>query len=262
MSFTFRVDAVQYEEPGDTVLVGFLKTGEIAGRELVCVPTRNGPVFQSSVIAMEVEGPMAMPLPASQGSRIQLVLKGCPAAKDVVVPCEAVSVPPQEPPARTSVERSDLLDSPLFWAMWYYLHVGTDDVDSSELMQPFFGVSNEAVNSFYLKTISKSEPDAPWVRIRIPVANGFSVAVEFAGEPYCEDRYILSHDSWESSVLLGYYSGHFALPALRWHEVRWIDWCVRKKAIGSDTHRRSSLLLMFPAVYLNSQDDVNEVLGV
>ena len=55
--------------------------------------------------------------------------------------------------AREMIERSDLLASPLFWAMWYYLQIGTDEQDGSELVQPLFGLSNDDVNQFFLSQI-------------------------------------------------------------------------------------------------------------
>jgi hypothetical protein len=257
MPFTFRVDKVEYEEPGNTVLTGYLQSGELTGPEFVMVPTASGQPFESQIIAMEVKGPMAMPLPASQGSEIQLVLHGHPPGKDVTPSCIATARLPDQPPSRQLVERSDLLGNPLFWAMWYYMHIGTEERDSAELMEPFFGLSNEEVNQFYVANFSRDDPHAPWLSIKLPLPDGFSLSVEFA-ETYSEDRYTLSHADWNSSVLLGYHSGHFALPALRWNEVAAIGRCAALTSLD-ENHRRVALLLFFPGVYLTDMDTIAEV---
>src|SRR5260370_11143297 len=253
MAFTFQVQEVQYEEPGNTVLIGFIKKGEIRGRELVAVPTQSQIPFQSHIISMEVEGPISTPVPASQGSRIQLVLKGCPANRDVLAPSLASSIAPVEPPLQPTVDRSNLLGSPWFWAMWYSLQIGTDEVDGSEFMQPFFGLSNDAVDEFYLENFSNANTQAPWALIRIPLPKGYSLELQFAGQPYCEDRYILAQSSWHSSVLLGYHSGHFALPAFRWQEVMAIGKSVALTSL-IESDRLAAPLLFFPGVYLKNDE--------
>ena len=81
------------------------------------------------------------------------------------------------------------------------------------------------------------------------------MGIEFDSD---EHRYVLSNDSWKSTVALGYHSGHFALPAFRWQEIKSIGRFIAEFAVDP-WHRRSGLLLFFPGVYLTSEDDIGEV---
>jgi ribulose bisphosphate carboxylase small subunit len=156
---------------------------------------------------------------------------------------------------RKMTDRSDLLASRLFWAMWYYLQIGTDDQDGSELVQTLFGVSNDDVNQFFLTEIDPDKAKERSICVRIPLRRGFALGIEFDSD---EHRYVVSNDSWKSTIVLGYHSGHFALPAFRWQEIKSIGRFIAKFAIDP-WHRRSGHLLFFPGVYLTSEDDIDEV---
>ena len=148
----------------------------------------------------------------------------------------------------------DLLDLPVFWAIHYYLLVATEEQDSADLMEPFFGLSNQFTNDYYVEHFDKT----PCPYFRIPLPHGFAVEIEYALEPDSETRFIIDNDDWDSSIVLGYHSGHFALPALQWSEVVRIGTCISKTA-ETLLHRRSGLLLLFPGAYITQSDDTNIV---
>jgi len=152
------------------------------------------------------------------------------------------------------VERSDLLALPVFWAIHYYLLAGTDEDDSADLMQPFFGLSNQFVNDYYVEHFDKT----PWPYFRIPLPGGFAVEVEYAIDLNSETRFVIDNDDWDSSVVLGYCSGHAALPALQWSEVADVGRCIFATA-GNPVHRRSGLLLLLPGGCITERDDEEAV---
>jgi hypothetical protein len=51
---------------------------------------------------------------------------------------------------RHTSKRSDLLRDPLFWAAYNHELLPTEEADSAEFIEPYFGVSAAAVNQFFL----------------------------------------------------------------------------------------------------------------
>jgi hypothetical protein len=146
--------------------------------------------------------------------------------------------------------RNDMLADPRFWATHYYLLVGNDEIAPAEIIESIFGVTNDAANEFYSKEFEKVPGvSGDWPRLRIAIGGDYCVDVEYAGEPDYETRFYINCERWPQAVCLGYQSGHFALPALRWHEVSQIA-C---KASGIEGAQ--SLLLLFPSVYICGSDD-------
>lgn len=136
--------------------------------------------------------------------------------------------------------------------MHYYMLIGTEEVDTGDFIEPFFGVSNKAVNDYFLREFDQRGSNEVWPYLEVPVRGGFTVQVEYAGTT-SETRFYINHVDWPEPVCLGYESGHFALPALRWCEVA----AIGSAGTGIDAAR--ALLLVFPAVGLRAEDQRNTV---
>jgi hypothetical protein len=147
----------------------------------------------------------------------------------------------------------DWLRDPLFWAVWYLERIGTEEEDSSEFLEPFFGVPKEEVYSYYGREISPGGEHPP-IHIELPFLEGFALGIDFVGEPDYEDRYVLRDPELPEPVLLGYHSGHFALPAFRWQEVVCFPAALRAAGMN-DSDAEAGLLLFFPGVYLSKEED-------
>jgi hypothetical protein len=96
------------------------------------------------------------------------------------------------------------------------------------------------------------------VSIAIDLPHSFMFQIVFADDIDYEERYLLQHPSWPEPELLGYASGEFALPALRWREAFQIAMC----CFDPITTLRPSpmaLALLFPAVWITSADDRNQL---
>ncbi len=148
--------------------------------------------------------------------------------------------------------RNDALTDPRFWAMHYYMLLGSEDADSSELVEPFFGVSEKSVNDYFLSEFNDGG-DSGFGYLEAHVHDGYAVQVEYAGPPDCETRFYANHAKWPNPVCLGYDSGHFALPAFRFSEAN----AIRLAAIGINGAR--SFLLMFPAVWIQMEEDLSKI---
>jgi len=160
--------------------------------------------------------------------------------------------------------RSDLLANPLFWAAYYHELLSATDVDSAEFLEPYFGVSVEAVDQFFVDELCRSAhtrsaaPDSSWVSITMPLPEKFDLHLVFADAANYEQRYLLTHPAWSAPELLGYACGEFALPALRWHEIVQVALC----CLDSTTSVRPSplaLVLLFPAMWLAPSDDRSQI---
>jgi hypothetical protein len=154
---------------------------------------------------------------------------------------------------------SSYLLLPEFWASHYYLLIEDEEYESNELIQPFFGISCEAVEHFYSETLVYSDGDPFAEPVRLPLIHGFSLEVENAdcGDRGHEERYFINHSSWEKPELLGYQSPHSALPAFRWSEIELISNALHKDS--RPIEGAIALLLLFPAVWLTSGENVSSV---
>jgi hypothetical protein len=153
---------------------------------------------------------------------------------------------------RPRLQRNDALTDPHFWAMHYYMLIGTEEADTGDFIEPFFGVSNKAVNDYFLREFAQRGPEEMWPYLEVPVRGGYTVQVEYAGTA-SETRFYVNHVGWPEPVCLGYESGHFALPAFRWCEVA----AIGRAGTGIDAAR--ALLLVFPTVWLRAEDERNRV---
>ena len=157
-------------------------------------------------------------------------------------------------PAR--VERTDLLTQPAFWANHYAPLLGTEDEEFTEFVEPIFGVSADTAWAYYKEQLLN--PRLPWPYLRVPLPEGFAAEVELADEPNHETRFAVEHPDWPTRVVLGYESGHAALPALRWREVVRIASCAGPVP-GIENPRAAALLLFLPGASVTDDDDPGEV---
>ena len=91
MTFRFRVTAVEYEAGfGETVLIGELESGQLAGGAHIRIPTASG-TFASTVVSMEGPGPDPPPYQAEKvrGAKLYVGVYGHPPGHDIQVPCLA-----------------------------------------------------------------------------------------------------------------------------------------------------------------------------
>jgi hypothetical protein len=149
---------------------------------------------------------------------------------------------------------NSIMTTPYFWAAHHHLILRDDDHETAELTEQVFGLSSDDVSDYYSsQLVQLDEVSSP---LGLSVGHGYSLGVEVAdcGEDGHEQRYYLGHDSWDEWQLLGYDSGHFALPAFRWSEVRAIG------AAAGHHHGKevaaTAVLLLLPSVYFNEADDL------
>jgi hypothetical protein len=76
---------------------------------------------------------------------------------------------------------------------------------------------------------------------------GFRLKLEFTEE---ENLYLLTNSKWTSDVVMGFHSGHFALPAFRCREVL---------QIAAATDWRSALLF-YTGAYVTKDDHESEMI--
>ena len=165
---------------------------------------------------------------------------------------------------RHTSRHAALLDNPLFWATYYHELLPTEEADNADCIEPYFGVSATAVNQFFLDELCVrrfAEPSGsamPWVSIAIDLPENFMLQIVFADDSEYEERYLLQHPTWSEPELLGYASGSFALPALRWREVVQSATCCFDP-MGSLRPSPTALALLFPAIWITPADDYNEI---
>jgi len=152
--------------------------------------------------------------------------------------------------------RMELINQPAFWAahLWNVTR-GPLAGGDPEIADAGFGISTDAIEAFYLRELS-NEQDWPYFCVQL--RSGFSVEIEYANVP--EDHeviYRVSHNDWPSEICVGKGGGHWLLPAFRWTELLQIS------RVVAETHGERAgahaLLLLFPAMWLTKDEDLNEV---
>jgi hypothetical protein len=145
-------------------------------------------------------------------------------------------------------QSNDWLDAPVFWAMHYYLLAGDGEKDESELCGTVFGISSDEINEFYLQRFTSQRSPQPWPYFSIPVADCRAIEVEYADTAEYQTRYKIVDST--GAITLGYDSGHFSLPSLRWSEVLAIA-----SACQHSLQRHQMILLLFPGIYVGIADE-------
>ena len=149
-----------------------------------------------------------------------------------------------------------LLRRPEFWASHYFLILCDEEHDSLEMVEQIFGVPPDAVDRFYSQYLVHPADDDQPPQISLPLFDGFELQVDSVNcdDEYHELRYFLHRHSWEQPELLGYASGHFALPAFRWTEIDSLSRALHR-VLADEVVASSALLLLFPSVWITPSDD-------
>lgn len=155
----------------------------------------------------------------------------------------------------------NLLRRPEFWAVHYYGLLWDDEHDWSEMVERIFGVTADAANRFYADHLVHPDDDHQPPRILLPLFDGFAVRVDFVdggeGDGH-EVRYALDRETWQEPELLGYDSGHHALPAFRWVEIDALSRALRETG-HTEVESATALLVLYPSVWLTRADDPAQV---
>jgi len=147
------------------------------------------------------------------------------------------------------------LETPELWVAHYYLLLADDENESSDLVEPLFGISEDRIEEYYLGHLV--QPEATARTLWLPLLDGFSAGVQYAdcGDDGHEVRYFLHHAPWSEPELLGFDSAHFALPAFRWDEVTLVHAALREQGTAQAS---AAALFLFPATYLTSSEEQAE----
>jgi hypothetical protein len=142
------------------------------------------------------------------------------------------------------------LDTPVFWALHYYLLSRGEDRDETELAEELFGIPSQVINDYYMERFVSDKQIMPWPYFTVPIDGGRFIEVEYAASAECQTRFKLGDE--QGAITVGYESGHFSLPSLRWTELMQIA-----NACSGTKHRCQSVLLLFPGIYLNEAEGVD-----
>jgi len=143
---------------------------------------------------------------------------------------------------------NDWLDTPIFWALHYYLLAGDGETDESELCEELFGNSSQEINDYYLERFTSQRQPNPWPYFSIPIGDSRAIEVEYADAVDYQTRYKIGDNT--GVITLGYDSGHFSLPSFRWPEVLDIA-----NACDTPSRRHQVILLLFPGIYVGAADE-------
>jgi hypothetical protein len=144
------------------------------------------------------------------------------------------------------------LQKPEFWATHYFLLIGDEENESSDLVQPIFGIEANKLYKYY-ESFVKPPESARMLSVGLDGGFGVGVAYVDCGESGNEMRFYITHSA-PYHELLGHDSPHFALPAFRWEEVKKIHASVKDKTIAA-----AAALLVFPATYITVEDSESDV---
>lgn len=146
--------------------------------------------------------------------------------------------------------RTDLLEKAEFWAahLWNVTR-GPLATCNPCVFDATLGIETDRIEKFYLQELN-DEQIWPYFHISLPA--GFEIEIEYVNEP--EDHqvvYRVRHEKSAASLCVGKGGGHWQLPAFRWPEVSQIG----KLAVRSG----SSILLLLPAVWITSNDNLADI---
>lgn len=140
-----------------------------------------------------------------------------------------------------------------FWATHYCLLMTDFEQNDDALLERFFGIAPEPLWAYDRALTRPPGATRPLV---VALRNGFGLEVEYTdcGEDGTEVRYYVTGKHPAFRELIGYQSPSWALPALRWDEV--------KKIHGSLSDPGAAAvagLLALPAAFLTTDDKPQEV---
>lgn len=224
---------------------GHLVSGDYYGPGAVEVPLEDGSVFATSIGSMGGDSPKGWPMLPEHESVLHLDLQERPPVSiRVGAILRGIGIADDSPKGR--VCRSDFLTLPIFWAVHYWLLIGDGEEDEGELCRQLLRFYPGEMDEFYVKHFITNSGAKPWPYFRKDVSNGCFIEVEYAEAEEYQVRYKLGDAS--RMATLGYDSGHFSLPSLRWSELRRVANCLQGK------ERATVMLLMFPGIYVSGPE--------
>lgn len=224
---------------------GHLISGAYYGPEEVEVLLEDGSVFATSIGSMGGDSPKGWPMLPEHGSTLHLDLLDSPPVPILAgTLLRGVGIADNSSAGR--VCRNDLLALPIFWAVHYWLLTGDGEEDEGMLCKELLRLDPGEMNEFYVRHFASDSGPKPWPYFRVPVTADCFIEVEYAEAEEYQVRYKLGDAS--RIVTLGYDSGHFSLPSLRWSELLRVANCLQGK------ERATAMLLMFPGIYVNGPE--------
>jgi hypothetical protein len=153
------------------------------------------------------------------------------------------------------IDRSDLLESPIFWGVYYYDHQFYEDLEA-------FGISQSDFDAIRheLKEITDTEPGRfACYSLTLPLSGRCSVSVEFELCPGdAGTAFYIQHADWRKRLLLCRMPSSLDMPPFRWDEVVLLTSAICETSRASALHR-AALPLLFPGVWLTPHDDPDRV---
>ena len=245
MPFELTVTSVEATSP-NVVVSGKLTSGSFFGPEDAELVLADGKVVR---VVMGSTGGTQLtdwPVLPEHNTVLQIELFGClPELVNTGAVLRGTGFSSTSPTGRRLA--NEWLESPLFWAVHYYLLLHDEDHDDDELATNLFGIPSEEIDKFYIDRFTSDHQPQPWPYFTVPIDNTRFVEVEYAQGAEPQVRFKLGDNS--GPILTGYNSGHFSLPALRWAEVQQLS-----NACQNARRRCECLLLLIPGIYINSQE--------
>jgi hypothetical protein len=152
-----------------------------------------------------------------------------------------------------------LLKTNEFWIIHLFAFV--EPYFSAEEIKLYFGMKIEDLEKFAVDEIYGNidkENQYTCYKFDIELSENYKIAIEYDSYPSePEVDYLLVNKSWEDTILLATDGGNFMKPGLRWEEALLIN----SKILGIENYYlfNKIILLLFPSIYLNSDNDLNEV---
>lgn len=208
MSFELEINDVRRRD-GEMAITGIITAGAYAGPEWVEMKTMDGRTLRTVVTHHSMFGIDQWPIePDHAGTLVILVPEPRqPLVVDMSQPLMGIGF-------RLSVEsRVDIGESvrdPRFWAGYLSSCIEADE---------FFTVSADEMDEFHEATIHARWHDGAWPFLRVPLGGERYLEVEWAADAEYQTRIWAGIDAG-TKLILGYDSGHFSLPAIRFAEFR------------------------------------------
>lgn len=246
----FEVAITSVDSTGPSIRVsGRLKTGRYFGPEDAELVLNDGRVIRTQIGFVGATKPRNWPILPEHDTVLHFELPGradCSIFQGAILRGIGFGGPATD----GRLLANSWLEIPVFWALHYYLLSRSEDHDESELSEELFGIPSKTINDYYLDRFVSREQTKPWPYFTVQIDATRFVEVEYAEGAECQTRFKLGDE--QGSITVGYDSGHFSLPSLRWTELMQIA-----NACSETKHRCLSVLLLFPGIYLNEAEDVD-----
>lgn len=216
MPFTLKPTCVD-TRPKETVIHGRVQTGAFFGPENMVVCSNDGREVISHIQQYEMEYPEGWPvLPEHVKTIVILHIPKIPKgfSPEIIKGIGTIDL------GTELVDVSHYLEAPEFWAMQAILHASSEDIEDPAYN--YFGLPQALVDDWYDANITALQLAGQWPCIRVPLSDSKYIEMEMSAGVEHQDRIWIGENSTLHRVLLGYYSGHFSLPALRISEIIWL----------------------------------------